>query len=36
MLKGATFYVLFTDASQLPPPFRIDNLSEVSLTVEHG
>jgi len=29
MLRGATFHVLFTDASQLPPPFRIDNLSEV-------
>ena len=34
MLKGATFHVLFTDASQLPPPFRIDNLSEVSADVE--
>ena len=29
VLRGATFHVLFTDASQLPPPFRIDNLSEV-------
>ncbi|XP_048580764.1 intermembrane lipid transfer protein VPS13D isoform X3 [Nematostella vectensis] len=29
MLKGATFHVLFSDASQLPPPYRIDNLSEV-------
>lgn len=34
MLKGATFHVLFTDASQLPPPFRIDNLSEVSADVQ--
>jgi len=32
MLRGATFHVLFTDASQLPPPFRIDNLSEVPIT----
>ncbi|XP_022802556.1 vacuolar protein sorting-associated protein 13D-like isoform X2 [Stylophora pistillata] len=30
--RGATFHVLFTDASQLPPPFRIDNLSEVPIT----
>ena len=29
VLRGATFHVLFTDASQLPPPFRTDNLSEV-------
>ncbi|KAK3737381.1 hypothetical protein QZH41_011519 [Actinostola sp. cb2023] len=29
MLKGATFHVVLTDASQLPPPYRIDNLSEV-------
>lgn len=36
MLKGATFYVLFTDASQLPPPFRIDNLSEVPITFFHS
>ena len=28
-LRGATFHVLFTDAAQLPPPFRVDNLSEV-------
>ena len=33
VLRGATFHVLFTDASQLPPPFRIDNLSEVCLVV---
>lgn len=31
VLRGATFHVLFTDASQLPPPFRIDNLSEVCI-----
>ena len=33
VLRGATFHVLFTDASQLPPPFRIDNVSEVCIPV---
>lgn len=28
-LKGATYQISFTDADQLPPPFRIDNMSEV-------
>jgi len=35
LLTGATFHVVFTDASQLPPPFRIDNLSEVSYATEN-
>lgn len=29
-LKGATYQISFTDTDQLPPPFRIDNISEVS------
>ena len=29
MLKGAVFHIVFTDADQLPPPYRIDNMSEV-------
>lgn len=29
-LKGATYQISFSDADQLPPPFRIDNISEVS------
>ena len=33
MLKGATYHILFTDVSQLPPPFRIDNLSEVKYSL---
>jgi hypothetical protein len=31
MLKGAVFHIVFTDASQLPPPYRIDNMSEVPI-----
>ena len=29
VLQGATFFAVFTDADQLPTPYRIDNLSEV-------
>ncbi len=29
-LKGATYQISFSDTDQLPPPFRIDNISEVS------
>ncbi|CAB1336324.1 unnamed protein product [Coregonus sp. 'balchen'] len=28
-LKGATYQICFSDTDQLPPPFRIDNISEV-------
>ncbi|XP_047110726.1 vacuolar protein sorting-associated protein 13D [Schistocerca piceifrons] len=31
VLKGATYCVVFTDADTMPPPIRIDNLSEVSM-----
>ncbi|XP_030843346.1 vacuolar protein sorting-associated protein 13D-like [Strongylocentrotus purpuratus] len=30
-LRGATFYVIFTDTTDLPPPYRIDNMSEVDI-----
>ncbi|XP_037935876.1 vacuolar protein sorting-associated protein 13D [Teleopsis dalmanni] len=29
--KGATYYLLFTNANKLPPPIRIDNYSEVAI-----
>lgn len=32
VLQGATFFVVFTDADTMPPPIRVDNFSEVSLT----
>ncbi|GFQ85231.1 vacuolar protein sorting-associated protein 13D [Trichonephila clavata] len=32
ILQGATFFIVFTDTDRLPPPFRIDNHSEVSIT----
>lgn len=32
VLQNATFFIVFTDADRLPPPFRIDNHSEVSIT----
>ncbi|CAM9137825.1 unnamed protein product [Lampetra planeri] len=36
-LKGATYQISFTDSHQLPPPFRIDNNSEVPLQFwQHG
>ncbi|XP_027026540.2 vacuolar protein sorting-associated protein 13D isoform X1 [Tachysurus fulvidraco] len=30
-LKGATFQISFSDTDQLPPPFRIDNISKVPI-----
>nr|XP_054769178.1 intermembrane lipid transfer protein VPS13D-like [Lytechinus pictus] len=30
-LRGATFYVIFTDTTDLPPPYRIDNMSQVDI-----
>ncbi|CAH1990127.1 unnamed protein product [Acanthoscelides obtectus] len=32
VLQGATFFVVFTDADTMPPPIRVDNFSEVSIT----
>lgn len=31
VMQGPTFFVVFTDADTLPPPFRIDNYSEVPI-----
>ncbi|XP_013405463.1 vacuolar protein sorting-associated protein 13D-like isoform X2 [Lingula anatina] len=33
VLQGATYFVIFSDADQMPPPYRIDNFSEVPLVV---
>nr|XP_046254049.1 vacuolar protein sorting-associated protein 13D isoform X1 [Scatophagus argus]XP_046254050.1 vacuolar protein sorting-associated protein 13D isoform X1 [Scatophagus argus]XP_046254051.1 vacuolar protein sorting-associated protein 13D isoform X1 [Scatophagus argus] len=36
-LKEATYQISFTDTDQLPPPFRIDNMSEVPIQFwQHG
>ncbi|CAN9515953.1 unnamed protein product [Ophioblennius macclurei] len=36
-VKGATYQVSFTDTDQLPPPFRIDNISAVPIQFwQHG
>ncbi|KAM7412373.1 hypothetical protein PAMA_022044 [Pampus argenteus] len=36
-LNGATYQISFTDTDQLPPPFRIDNISEVPIQFwQHG
>uniref|UniRef100_A0A3P9N194 Vacuolar protein sorting 13 homolog D n=1 Tax=Poecilia reticulata TaxID=8081 RepID=A0A3P9N194_POERE len=36
-LKGVTYLISFTDTDQLPPPLRIDNLSEVPVQFwQHG
>ena len=31
-LKGATYHVIFSDASRYPPPFRLENLSQTPIT----
>ncbi|KAL4233287.1 Vacuolar protein sorting-associated protein 13D [Mactra antiquata] len=31
LLQDQTFNIIFSDAEEMPPPFRIDNMSEVSL-----
>ncbi|KAK7884105.1 hypothetical protein WMY93_027228 [Mugilogobius chulae] len=36
-LKGATYQISFNDTDQLPPPFRIQNISEVPIQFwQHG
>ncbi|XP_041061622.1 vacuolar protein sorting-associated protein 13D [Carcharodon carcharias] len=36
-LKGATYHIAFSNSEQLPPPFRIDNFSEVAVIFnQHG
>ncbi|XP_047493790.1 vacuolar protein sorting-associated protein 13D-like isoform X6 [Penaeus chinensis] len=32
IINDATYFIVFTDAESLPPPFRIDNFSEVPIT----
>ena len=31
VLHGATFFIVFSDADHMPPPYRIDNFSEVKI-----
>ncbi len=31
VLHGATFFIVFSDADHMPPPYRIDNFSEVNI-----
>lgn len=33
VLQEMTYFVVFTDADTMPPPIRVDNFSEVALTV---
>lgn len=28
-MEGPTYFIVFGDANEVPPPFRIDNLAEV-------
>ena len=35
-LRGATFFVVFNDYENIPPPYRIDNLSEVSHKISYN
>lgn len=32
VLQNASFFVIFTDADKMPPPIRVDNFSEVSVS----
>ena len=32
ILTDATYFIVFMDADSMPPPFRIDNFSEVPIT----
>lgn len=31
-LKGATYHLIFSDAANYPPPFRLENLSQMPIT----
>lgn len=33
VLQESTYFIVFTDADTMPPPIRVDNFSEVALTV---
>lgn len=32
-MEGPTYYIVFVDADEVPPPIRIDNLAEVGTMV---
>ena len=31
VVQGPTFFIVFADAEVMPPPFRLDNLTDVSV-----
>ena len=33
VMEGPTYYIVFVDADEVPPPIRIDNLAEVGTTI---
>lgn len=33
VMEGPTYFIVFGDAGEVPPPFRIDNLAEVCTVV---
>ena len=33
VMEGPTYYIVFVDADEVPPPIRIDNLAEVGTMV---
>ena len=33
VLQGATYFVVFTDADSMPPPYRLDNLAHVCANI---
>jgi len=33
VVEGPTYFVVFSDTDQLPPPFRIDNFSLVPIII---
>lgn len=32
ILRGATYHIVFSDAAHYPPPFRLENLSQMPVT----
>ncbi|XP_057336557.1 intermembrane lipid transfer protein Vps13D isoform X1 [Microplitis mediator] len=36
VLQESTYFIVFTDANTMPPPIRVDNFSEVPLTINQA
>ncbi|XP_015113187.1 vacuolar protein sorting-associated protein 13D isoform X1 [Diachasma alloeum] len=36
VLQESTYFIVFTDANTMPPPIRVDNFSEVALTINQA